>query len=247
MQKKSTLAPDALKYLTGEGSGLEFPAAISSSGGGGKFDHNGDVLTHPGNTFICHIDKHSGFYHSLSNLQEAIRALPLARYMTFLPKPSFHMTIFCGLSGDPLGVDGWPEGIQPGRSLESISNQWHGRLVSGEKLGGFSMHPSYLQAPYRVSMQPASDEDADALLDARQRLENLTGLVRGDVQSYQFHVTLSYMVKWMSVEDAKTLMQQTNLLFSEHVLDNELVKLGPVEFCTFDSMHRFTPFSKTVG
>lgn len=232
---------DALIYLTGEGSGLNFPPAISAPGGGGKFDFSGEVLPHPGNTFICHIDKQSSFYQSLSNLQDAIRALPQAHHITFLPKPSFHMTIFCGMSGDPLGADGWPEDIPKESSLASISSQWNERLTFTDLAGGFSVRPSHMRAPYSMSMLAASDEDAEALLAARQRLENITGIVRGDVQSYEFHVTLGYLVKWMDSIDAQQLIQCANQLFDEHVLVNEPIKLGDIEFCSFENMHRFTP------
>lgn len=231
----------ALPLLTGEGTGLDYPPAITPQGGGGKFDLTGEVLPHPGNTFICHIDPHSAFYQSLANLQDAIRALPHADCMTFLPQSSFHMTIFCGVSGEPLGADGWPEGIACDATLENISERWCECLDTVGELGGFSVVPDHMRSPYSIHMQAATDVDDAALREARQRLENLTGLVRGDLRSYQFHITLAYPVRWVSTTEAQMLAGRTDQLFDQHLAGNEPVKLGAVEFCTFENMHKFTP------
>lgn len=244
MADTSLPTPEALAHLTGKGSDMKFPPAITAPGDGGKFDFNGDVLALPGNTFICHIDQQSDFYRALSRLQDAIRALPQAHSITFLPKPSFHMTIFGGVIGDPPGQDGWPVDITKGASLASITSRWAEQLNAIEELGGFAVRPTHLRAPYSVSMQGASDKDAAALLDARQRLQRLTGLVRGDVQSYEFHVTLGYLVKWMDVDEALRLVEAAGQLFNEHMPLSDSVELGHVEFCTFENMYRFKRVNK---
>ena len=241
MQNTSKPTEQELLPLTGEGSDLDYPPAITLPGDGGKFNLEGEVLPYPGNTFICHIDPDSAFYQSLVNLQDAIRALPHADCMAFLPQPSFHMTVFCGVSGQPLGADGWPQGLEPNATLESISNRWCERLDRDGESSRFSVTPSHMRSPYSIHMQAASDADAAALLEARQRLECLTGLVRGDLDSYQFHITLGYLVRWVSITEAQVLVDRTNQLFDEYLADQEPIELGPIEFCKFDHMHRFTP------
>ncbi len=239
-------SPNKLDLLTGEGSGLDHPSAISTVGGGGKFDHNGEVLQHPGNTFICHVNPQSAFFQALSDLHDALRALPQSDFLTFLPKSSFHMTVFCGISGDPLGVDGWPEDIPRDATLDTVSSIWHERLSRIDEQGGFSVVPHSLPVPYSLKMKPASDADAAALLDTRQRLEEVTGLVRSDLQSYQFHVTFAYLVRWMDADEAQEMMESAQRLFNQHLANIGPVTLGPVEFCTFSTMHNFTAYLKGV-
>lgn len=236
------ILPTAFTLLTGEGSGQDSPPAISSAGGGGKFDQNGVVLHYPGNTFICHIDPQSSFYQSLSDMHDALRALPQSDHLTFLPKSSFHMTIFCGISGDPLGVDGWPVDTKRDATLETISSIWNERLNRIDEQVGFTVLPDSMPVPYSLNMKPASDVDATALLDTRKRLEKLTGVIRPDIQSYQFHVTFAYLIKWMNLDEAQVIMKSTQRLYDLHLANAAPVKLGPVEFCTFDTMHFFKPF-----
>jgi len=229
----------SLSWLTGEHSSLDHPADISEPGAGGKFDFTGAVLPYPGNTFICHIDQSSYFYRSLCDLQDAIRALPNADCMTFLPKKSFHMTVFCGVGGVPLNADGWPSGIEASATLDNINNFWCDRLQSLGKLGGFVVKPDSLRAPYSVRMCPGTDDAASALIHARTCLETFTGIVRGDLHCYEFHITLGYLLRWMTDEDAETLIAQSNRLYSHHLSGFDSITLGALEFCTFENMHQF--------
>lgn len=240
--KNNTTPLNSLALLTGEGSGLDRPPAISSIGGGGKFDDNGGVLRHPGNTFICHIDPQSVFYQCLSDMHDALRALPGAGCLTFLPKSSFHMTVFCGISGDPLGVDGWPDDIPRDTTLETISGIWLKRLSRIDEQGGFTMMPDCMPVPYSLNMKPATEADASSLLDTRKQLQDITGLVRADMQSYQFHVTFAYLVNWINADEAEDLMVSAQRLYNEHLANTTPVTLGPVEFCTFETMYKFTRF-----
>ena len=109
---------DTLRYLSGQKADLEYPKGITMPGQGGKFDPSGNVMHHPGNTFVCHVDQKSDFFVSLCTLQDGLKKSPLAGNYTFLPQNSFHMTIFCGISGSPLGVDGWPREISSSANLD---------------------------------------------------------------------------------------------------------------------------------
>lgn len=209
-----------IQYLTGADNDERFPKAITDPGHGGKFDKEGNVLPFLGNTFICHIDQTSQFYQALCAYQDGLRNSLFAKYYTFLPKPSFHMTIFCGVSGVPLGEDGWPEGMERASSLDDITSIFSERFASQSNTSGFGMVASGISLPGTVTMQAASDADQSKLTAARHRLQKLTGLYRSDIDTYEFHISLGYLKRWFdqtTVEEAYGISEQ---LFATHLKDS---------------------------
>ena len=155
---------------------------------GGKFTPEGQVLPFPGNTFLCHIDQKSEFFSALSAVQDELRRHPFSGHFTFLPKPTFHMTIFCGVSGSPLGYDGWPKDIPSNASLNQITDAFDEMLTENTLKKSFNILPDNLFSPTSVSMRGATNEDEINLRKIRAELEKITGLYRKDVDSYEFHV-----------------------------------------------------------
>jgi len=230
-----------IQYLVGADKAGSFPKAITDPGHGGKFDKEGNVLPFPGNTFICHIDQSSQFYKALCAFQDALRNSVFAEHYTFLPKPSFHMTIFCGVSGIPLGEDGWPEGMDRASSLDDITSTFSERFASQTNMSGFGMVASGISLPGTVTMRAASDADQSKLSDARHRLQKLTGLFRSDIDTYEFHISLGYLKRWFdqtAIDEAYATAEQ---LFETHLKDSGVQFLGTLELCAFETMHHFEP------
>ena len=206
---------------------------------GGKFTPEGKVLPFPGNTFLCHVDPQSEFYRALCTVQDELQAHRLADHFAFLPKPSFHMTLFCGVSGSPLGSDGWPEGIPPDASLEQITAEFADRLTCTTFDTAFSVTPSSLSQPNSVTMQAATAKDERLLRKLRFELESLTGLYRGDVESYSFHVSLAYLVRWLGERSAQELIMECARLFEAHLKNCAPIRFENVALCTFADMRHF--------
>ena len=231
---------ETLRYLTGQKGDLDYPKGISMPGQGGKFDPSGNVMHHPGNSFICHVDQKSDFFVSLCALQDELQKSPLAKNYTFLPQNSFHMTIFCGISGSPLGVDGWPKGISSSANLDQITQKFDTQLSSSYKLfNKVCMQPSGMSLPCTVRMVPATDKDARILREVRYELQDLTGLYRTDIDTYDFHITLGYLKEWYCHTDATAAMLDADRYFGGHLQAYKNVELGPIEFCIFQNMHHF--------
>nr|WP_272212317.1 DUF1868 domain-containing protein [Marinicella sp. W31]MDC2878229.1 DUF1868 domain-containing protein [Marinicella sp. W31] len=217
---------------------------VSHETGGEKFSMEGKVLPFPGNTFICHINQSSKAYHVLCGLQDRLRALPTARYFTFLPHKSFHMTVFCGISGNPITTDGWPEGLDYDLTRDQMNRRF---LNDIEKISGFSgvnVRADHLKAGYSIHAEPADQESFDALWQMRDRLRAATGLRRVDHDSYQFHISFAYRIGRMPRHVAKDHIQQSDALFEDVRADLLDIRLGPVEFCTFETMHHFEPIKR---
>ena len=235
---------EIFRHLTGETVAGANPPEITETGQGGKFRPDGTVLVFPGNTFICHIDRASAFHAALCEMQDTVRTRPYADHFAFLPKPSFHMTIFCGISGAPLGVDGWPEGLPRDATLEAVSAEFRDRLRGERGPDGYSVKATGLRLPMTIEMEPASEAEGEKLLDMRNKLQAVTGIYRPDFDEYRFHVSLAYLTRRLSPAEAETVMADVETLFERLFLDLEPVALGPVEFCEFETMHHFEPMGR---
>ena len=229
----------AMNILTGKDITSDYPKAITQAGMGGKFTPDGKVISFPGNTFLCHIDPTSEFYEALCTVQDKLREHPKADHFTFLPRSSFHMTIFCGVSGAPLGSDGWPEGFPLDSSLDKITTAYDARLTGIDIPSEFSVLPENLFLPTSVSMRAATPQDETRLRDLRAKLEQLTGLYRGDVKSYVFHVSMAYVVKWLDERVAADTLKECESLFEEHLARCGPIRFNAIEFCSFNNMHKF--------
>tara|TARA_B100001059_G_scaffold147082_1_gene146931 strand:- start:562 stop:1353 length:792 start_codon:yes stop_codon:yes gene_type:complete len=230
---------DTLRYLSGQKADLEYPKGITMPGQGGKFDPSGNVMHHPGNTFVCHVDQKSDFFVSLCTLQDGLKKSPLAGNYTFLPQNSFHMTIFCGISGSPLGVDGWPREISSSANLDEITQEFDTQVSAWEQSNKICMQPLGMSMPGTVRMVPATDMDARTLREVRYQLQDLTGLYRKDIDTYDFHISLGYLKQWFNDSEANTAMRYADRLFHNHLHSYKNVEFGPIEFCIFQNMHHF--------
>nr|WP_319484988.1 DUF1868 domain-containing protein [uncultured Cohaesibacter sp.] len=228
-----------LSLLSGKDRQESYPPAISAPGEGGKFTPDGSLLTFPGNTFICHIDRQSPFFVALCTMQDRLQTMPYADHFSFLPKASFHMTIFCGVSGDPLGQDGWSDDLPTDTDLPTATSRFISAL--GEEKGepGFKVRATGLVLPATIEMAGADPSEESKLRATRALLERATGIRRGDIESYGFHVSMAYPIRWLTPSQADTVMKQSESLFEELLSTFGPIDLGPVEFCLFQTMHRY--------
>ncbi|MBF9041489.1 DUF1868 domain-containing protein [Rhodobacterales bacterium LSUCC0387] len=231
---------EVLARLTGL-FGAAAPQSITAPRQGGKFTPDGEVLRHPGNTFLCHVPTDSPLFAGLCAVQDGLIGSPFADSMVFLPRESFHMTVFCGISGAPLGVGGWPAGVRRDAGLEDINEIFRERL-SGFRLDGpFRVRACGVNGPNSISMEPDGTAEGFHLRGLRDRLRDLTGLPRDDHETYQFHISLAYMLRFLPAEQADALVSLSEDLFARHLAQVEPITFTSVEFCRFETMFRFDP------
>ena len=234
--------------LTGAGTGLPGPGSISHPGGGGKFDPSGRVLDFPGNTFLCHLDRRSHAFRAICAFQDDLAADPLAAScLTFLPQASFHMTVFCGVSGHPLESDGWPRGLRPGEGLAAVNAIFLERLAAFRGPERFRLRPDGFRGPHSLTLTPDSPGEEAILRGLRRALEGLTGIHRSNPDGYRFHISLAYLTRWVGRDEAGRLIGMAERLYARHLAALGPVDLGPVEFCTFRDMYHFQPLTLIRG
>lgn len=227
-----------LAELTGQGCLGDAPASITPLGAGGKFTPEGTVQPFPGNTFLCHIDQGSEVYRGLCRVQDDLRGSQWADHFAFLEQPSLHMTIFCGVSGRPLGCDGWPAGIAREATLAQVNQRFLEKLSGCTDDFCVRMRATGLR-PHSIFMAGARPEDVQTLHDARANLRERTGLSRHNHDTYRFHVSLGYLIKWMDRDWAQKLLVQSEASYARHLHGCAATTFRQIEFCTFADMQGF--------
>ena len=230
--------PDPIDYLTGNLAGNPHPEGISVPEGGGKFHTDGTVQHWPGNTFLCHVDPTSSAHVALRAMQEEIKKSRFQRFYTFLPPSSFHMTIFQGLSSITQ-----PRCAVP-RELLDASRDDRTRFLR-DRTGALDVPTQQrarmvdLFAGKSVTMTGADEAEEDALRRTRCKLWEATGIEERDFVAYVFHITLAYLVEWVTHETAEEIVEFSRDLTERFRDEVGTISFGPVELCNFDSMHAF--------
>ena len=230
--------PDLIDYLTGKLAGRPHPEGISVPRGGGKFHTDGTVQHWPGNTFLCHVDPASRAHTALRTMQEEIKMSRFQRFYTFLPPSSFHMTIFQGLSSTTETHHEVP------RELRDASRDDRTRiLLDRTNTLDLPACPRArmvdLFAGKSVTMTGADQADEDALRETRHKLREATGIEDPDLDAYVFHITLAYLVEWVTPDTAEGIADLCRDLTERFRVEVGTISFGPVELCNFDSMHAF--------
>lgn len=202
-----------------------------------KFAPDGAVQPFAGNTILCHIDPASDAHAALAELQNALKAGPLAGAFAFLPPSSLHMTVFEGIA--PVGP--WPEGVPASTPRNDVSRTLEARLDGLTLPQGARIAASNLHAAHSVTVAGADAAEEAALRRTRSLLREATGIRPAGFDDYVFHITLAYRLRWFAQDEARDLLARSDAAFQEAALRLSSIALGPPEFCDFETMHHFEP------
>ncbi|MEM7614072.1 MAG: DUF1868 domain-containing protein [Pseudomonadota bacterium] len=230
--------PDPILHLTGALSPKPYPGGISLPGAGGKFDTAGAVQIWRGNTFVAHVVRPSPSFDAILALQERVKRSAFARFFTFLPAPSFHMTIFQGFSPSSSAPVGWPGDVP--RDVGAATKAFAERLTD-LRLPRFEARAVGLFCTNSLTMEGASPADEAVLRGARETLRDLTGFRPGDFDDYVFHLSMAYLTQWVTEATAREIVDFSAELEREFCASRPVIALEECAFCTFESMHHFEP------
>lgn len=245
----SSLPQDAISALTGRRTQHPRPRSITLPGGGGKFSPDGQALPFPGNTILCHIDPRSRAHEALVTFQQQARSAHWAGNFSFLPPSSFHMTVFEGVCMNAAYRNDWPEGVPVEASRDEVS------AILLDRLQGLRLPERHVIRPTGIRHKAGigvivegADEAQDASLRAtRVLLRDALGIYPADFAGYRFHITLAYMLHWLTDEVARQVSADLDRLLTAFRREIRQIELGPAEFCNFETMHAFTPLSILRG
>ncbi len=226
----------AKRYLTGELTGGERPSAV-----GEKFQVDGVVMPFPGNTFICHIDQASVAHAALSAAQQRLSDGPFHRSFSFLPPSSFHMTVFEGVTNLARSAPEWPRTLPSDAPVSAVTGAF---AVATEGLAlprDISIKLDNIFGGFSVSVSGATDEEEHRLRVARASLREATGIHKPDFDTYGFHITLGYLLRWLDPDEAELVLDLSDEVAKALIDTLPTMTLKEVTLCTFDDMHAFVP------
>lgn len=236
IREGKALRSDSIRYLTGEGTEALRPVAV-----GQKFDEHGGVMRFPGNTFICHIPKDSSAFAALTKASLALQSGPYAASFAFLPPSSFHMTVFEGVTDLHRDDARWPKAFAPDRDVETVTAAFQEAVTDLALPQHHSIRPTGIFGGFSVAVTGATVRDESSLRLVREVLRETTGILRPDFESYDFHITLAYNLRWFAQAEAENIMDLSDAVAAGLMSACPSIDLGPIEFCTFEDMHAFTP------
>jgi len=224
----------AFRYLTGAMTGGERPDAVER-----KFTPDGASLACPGYTTICHVDPASPAFAALVAAQDRLKAGSLASAFTFLPPASLHMTIFEGVIEYSRTSNRWPGHLPLDASIDEAANDAQARLQGVRLDSTFGARPLGVFAGFSVNMTGATEHDESRLRKTRNRLREALNLHRPDHDAYQFHITLAYLLRWLSPDEAQQVIDLSREVTNALLKEMPSLKLGPIELCRFETMYHF--------
>lgn len=222
-----------LDYLTGAATGGAAPAAV-----GQKFTPEGKVMPFAGNTFLCHIPQGPA-HEALTATAAHLRAAAPTGAYAYLPPASYHMTVFEGVT-DRDRTDGrWPEDLDPTLPVEAVSECYLPRLSGLDLPRASCIRLTGIFAGTTVQVTGATEADETALRAARQTLRAATGIRRPDFADYRFHITLAYLLRWLTPAEAAAMADLSSTLARDLAMLHPSIALDGIEFCRFADMHAF--------
>lgn len=225
----------ALAYLTGRTETGARPGAI-----GQKFRRSGEVKPFAGNTTLCHVPEGPA-HEALREAQTRLREGPHAEAFTFLPPASFHMTIFEGITDARRREPVWPVHLPLDASVEAVTEDFTARLKAHTLPPRLRARAAGIFGGFSVTMEGADAAAEAELRAARAQLASLLNIHRPDHNSYVFHITLGYLLRWLSDAEAEAVIALCAELDAALLPALEGLALGPIEFCQFEDMHHFEP------
>lgn len=218
-----------------------YPRGIPS-----KFSSDGVLQRFPGNTIICHLPAESLLQPGLNSVYASLSSHPvLSKLIHLLPKDSWHMTVLGGIHGDKVTPGKRPPGFQ-GRSLEEVTEDFSQKL----RQLGLELEKEGLAPPYKMKIrgfngakffiglqvEGATAEEEKRIQLLRDRLADALGLRLPNHDTYGFHITIAYLMRYIEGKNRKML----NALFEKHLPEVQLeFELGALEFCTYENMYAF--------
>ncbi len=218
----------------------QFPSAV-----GTKFEADGSARLFPGNTLVCPLRPDNSALAAVTAIQQTIRDAPFAHHFAFLPPSSFHMTVFEGVCDLERREGHWPTAFA-GADLPTVTAEYRRKLQALPAGTPFKVKATGFHISDGVRMPSielaALDADNERRLRAfRDAASALLGIRHADHETYVFHITLAYWIRFASPQDERLIDAAHRALEPQLRSALNEITFAPVEFCTFDDMTHFEP------
>lgn len=216
---------------------------------GRKFHPDGRVGPFGGNTVICHLPQQGAGSEPFNALLDIYRAAPAHAFMrkvTLLPPSSYHMTIFGGANDSERVAGLWPADLPRDLPMADCDR------VLGERLKTFLLdcalplrlrvdlaEPADTERPLTLRLLPFDEAENRKLRRLRDRLSERLAIRAPSHDTYRFHVTLGYLIRWLTPAEAAEFHVALRTWRETVARRCPVIELGAPEYCTLNDMFAF--------
>ena len=220
-------------------------SATFPKGVGSKFFPDGQVRAYPGNTVLCHVAGIPPLIERLDKLYGRLLDAEVAQIYTLLPPSSWHMTAFDGVCDGNRNGERWPGDLDREAPLLEINQTFEARLKAGRFGPGlsFAMRVRRLRPLMNViaiELEPADEGEERAIRALRQRLAATLSFDRSATDTYTFHITLAYFIRFPDASEKARLESLMTEEIQDMAKSLDSFRVGPPEFCHFNDMFAFS-------
>ena len=201
-----------------------------------KFNSKGEVLRFPGCSIIFKINKNSDLFFEIKRLQNYYKKLNLKNNYFYLPSSSFHVTLFDCCNIETLNSNYWPKGVKKKNNYKEITNELYYRIKEYRISDMFYFKIKKIFGGYSVILEGNTKNDEKKTRLCRDKLSDLLKIKFKNHKTYYFHITIAYLIKYLSVDDSKRIIQLGNEYLGKMQRKLNVIQLSKPEFCVFKNM-----------
>ena len=205
---------------------------------GTRYDAAGVFQPEPGNTVVCHVVPGSATEAALVNARLRYQSMPDAAKLAFTPVESYHMTLFQGIIEGRRNLPYWPADMAPDTPIDAMTAHYQKRLANFQPAAPFAV--ALVEAlPTGLIVAGVTAADRHAMAEWRNRLAEAFGYRHPDHDSYEFHITMAYMIDWLEDAAIPGWTAMLNTVADEIRAKAPVLELRAPAFCSFADMNWF--------
>jgi hypothetical protein len=205
---------------------------------GSRYNADGEFLPEPGNTVVCHLVEGSQTEKAIIATRQRFLDMPEAPQLAFTPVFSLHMTVFQGIIEFRRALPYWPENMPLDTPIDVMTEYYRQRLSAFPALPAFNMQVTGLR-PVGLVMKGATVEDDRIVALWRDTFADFFGYRHPDHGTYEFHITLSYIISWFEPECLPRWQVMLDEELEKLRAAAPVIEMRPPAFCEFRDMNHF--------
>ncbi len=205
---------------------------------GQRYNKDGIFLSERGNTVVCHLQEGSDTERVLRAARQRYLDMPEARQLAFTAAESLHMTLFQGIIETRREPTYWPMGVSLDTPVDTMTELMLERLAP--YAGGTAFAVEAVRAlPTGLVVQGITEADRRAMAGWRNDLAALLGYRHPDHDSYEFHITFSYLIDWFDEAALPGWQDMLDDALAMIRVQAPVLELRAPAFCSFEDMNWF--------
>ncbi|KVK44607.1 hypothetical protein BCY90_06910 [Agrobacterium deltaense] len=205
---------------------------------GSRFNADGEFLPDSGNTVVCHLVEGSQTEKAIIATRQRFLDMAEAPQLAFTPISSLHMTVFQGVNDLRRMLPYWPSEMPFDASVDVMTDYYRDRLSAFPALPAFNMQVTGLR-PVGLVMKGATAEDDRTVALWRDTFADFFGYRHPDHDTYEFHITLSYIIRWFEPECLPRWQAMLDEELEKLRAAAPVIEMRPPAFCEFKDMNHF--------